>query len=418
MFKTIHRNIEIFTIFSICLLGIGCTSALSESLDMNVITTEIPVSGQTAETDQDADQDTDQDTDAFDTPDTAIVDAAIDMMLVDMAPEIIEPEDPCINVDCGLNGRCESQQMAVECVCDNHYEAVGLSCVAEDLDQDGSDFLSDCDDDNREVYPNALELCDQIDQDCDIRVDEGACSIWVLSPRSDQWSAYPLDVSGSVNTPLGTIKAAWDIEDSDIGFVLTQNGYHELRLSALTWSPARPLSDLLLSVDAPLEHAAFADSIPASHTNSNFETITINLVDAGGTKRIWMLKYLLNSRRFERRLPDRFIGEAHIWREEHSDEYSPNPAFVRAAWTDLENDRYLLDVNPQEYCGSGPVTSNLYTALMTTDSIHLLEVGHCFDFTPSVPLAGSPLDLPNAPNFDDVGAAFWHQGSLYLFRGD
>ena len=124
------------------------------------------------------------------------------------------------------------------------------------------------------------------------------------------------------------------------------------------------------------------------------------------------------SNEFERRFPDRYIAEAHIWREDNANEYAPNPAFVRAAWTDIENIRYILDINPQEYCGNGPSTSNIHIGLLTSERIHLVEAGSCFDFVPPLPLLGSPLDLPNAPNFEEVGAAFWHQGSLYLFRGD
>jgi hypothetical protein len=178
------------------------------------------------------------------------------------------------------------------------------------------------------------------------------------------------------------------------------------------------LSDLFIPEDAPLQNAAFALSNPASHTDTPYETITINLVDNGGSKKIWILKYFISSGRYETYYSDQYIGDPHIWREEHSDEYSPNPAFIRASWLDIENTRYVLNVNPQTFCGQGPTSSNIHMGLLTSDMIHLIEAGSCFDFVPPVAITGSPLDLPGAPNFAEIGAAFWHQGSLYLFRGD
>ncbi|RME22607.1 MAG: hypothetical protein D6798_15375 [Deltaproteobacteria bacterium] len=42
-----------------------------------------------------------------------------------------------------------------------------------DADQDGYDSSIDCDDDNPAINPSAVEICDQVDNDCDGSVDEG-----------------------------------------------------------------------------------------------------------------------------------------------------------------------------------------------------------------------------------------------------
>lgn len=67
--------------------------------------------------------------------------------------------------------------------CDDLDEAVGATFTYEDLDSDGigSDIPSceanavtitgDCDDDDPDINPNADEICDTIDNDCDGRVD-------------------------------------------------------------------------------------------------------------------------------------------------------------------------------------------------------------------------------------------------------
>ena len=45
---------------------------------------------------------------------------------------------------------------------------------AEDQDRDGADATVDCDDNDYEVYPGALEACDGKDNDCDQAIDEDA----------------------------------------------------------------------------------------------------------------------------------------------------------------------------------------------------------------------------------------------------
>ena len=57
----------------------------------------------------------------------------------------------------------------------------GLYDVEEypDRDNDGYDVLVDCDDDNGTVYPNAVELCDDLDNDCDSSIDEDTSTYFI-----------------------------------------------------------------------------------------------------------------------------------------------------------------------------------------------------------------------------------------------
>jgi len=79
---------------------------------------------------------------------------------------------------CLVDADCVSMDMCLELAC-----AAG-TCVETGLliDGDGDRYApvpcgNDCDDTNATVFPGATELCDGLDQDCDMRIDEGAPGI-------------------------------------------------------------------------------------------------------------------------------------------------------------------------------------------------------------------------------------------------
>ncbi len=63
-----------------------------------------------------------------------------------------------------------------------------------DLDGDGVDECSDCDDTDASNYPGATEVCDKKDNNCDSEIDEnGVCnnSFWLL--------VLPAIISGDIS---------------------------------------------------------------------------------------------------------------------------------------------------------------------------------------------------------------------------
>ena len=64
---------------------------------------------------------------------------------------------------------------------------------AEDLDGDGFDHTVDCDDQNIDVFPDAQEVCDDIDNDCDGLIDEAL--------RITYWPDVDMDNFGDPSTP-------------------------------------------------------------------------------------------------------------------------------------------------------------------------------------------------------------------------
>ena len=84
-----------------------------------------------------------------------------------------------------------------------------------DLDGDGYDATTDCDDDDPAVHPGADELCNDLDDDCDAEVDEdpvdGATG-WV-DADGDGWGSA-VEVSGCA-LPLDAAEVPGDCDDDD-----------------------------------------------------------------------------------------------------------------------------------------------------------------------------------------------------------
>ena len=83
-----------------------------------------------------------------------------------------------------------------------------------DVDGDGYPAEEDCDDEDASIHPDAEELCDGVDNDCDDEVDEGLLGTWYTDADADGYGDPEAPVE-DCEAPAGTVEDATDCDDSD-----------------------------------------------------------------------------------------------------------------------------------------------------------------------------------------------------------
>ncbi|MCK6525409.1 hypothetical protein L6R49_28720 [Myxococcota bacterium] len=84
----------------------------------------------------------------------------------------------------------------------------------EDNDGDGVPASEDCDDDDASTYPDAAELCDGADNDCDGEVDEDVLGVFYTDADNDGYGDDSAPVE-ACEQPEGTSALGGDCDDAD-----------------------------------------------------------------------------------------------------------------------------------------------------------------------------------------------------------
>ncbi|MCB9758593.1 MAG: hypothetical protein H6739_02010 [Alphaproteobacteria bacterium] len=94
--------------------------------------------------------------------------------------------------------------------------AVDASGVVVDEDGDGFGAGVDCDDTSAAINPNAPEVCNGLDDDCDGQVDVDAtdAATWYVDTDGDGWG-NPLISEAACEAPAGYVADAGDCDDGD-----------------------------------------------------------------------------------------------------------------------------------------------------------------------------------------------------------
>ncbi len=95
-----------------------------------------------------------------------------------------------------------------------HTGGTGDDTGIIDEDGDGWSSAEDCDDQDHDTHPDALEICNGADDDCDGLVDDGAESTWYADHDEDGYGDAASTAS-ACNRPAGYVPTGNDCDDTD-----------------------------------------------------------------------------------------------------------------------------------------------------------------------------------------------------------
>ena len=99
--------------------------------------------------------------------------------------------------------------------CDPDGEKQRQAILTADADADGFSIEDgDCNDAMPEVFPDAEELCDGLDNDCDTVTDEGTQHLWYLDGDGDGYGNPSTEVD-ACDQPAGYIPTSGDCDDNN-----------------------------------------------------------------------------------------------------------------------------------------------------------------------------------------------------------
>ena len=128
--------------------------------------------------------------------------------------------DDCDDDNPNTNPDAEEVIDGVDNDCDGLIDCddpdIADSDLCNDADDDGFTADVDCDDNDPNTYPGAVEFCDGVDNDCDEEIDEDAADAptWYLDADSDGFGD-PENSITSCFPPEGYVENSTDCDDSD-----------------------------------------------------------------------------------------------------------------------------------------------------------------------------------------------------------
>lgn len=225
--------------------------------------------------------------------------------------------------------------------------------------------------------------------------DESACNAWFLAPGAMEWEALTIGGPAAL-APSGSVLAAFDIEASQVGFVITADEVVRVDLATRAWVSKVAFDALFDEVNVAVESAY---SIPAYWANMPGAPESIALV---GIDVAFIYEYDQGADAFE-------FDQAVTLGAEWNGPDAPPEGSVREMWLDVTNGQGWVDANISRACpdADGPVGP--YIAVVT-DEVQILDAGYCFAFFPPVDYAAfAPTGRPGAPPVERIGGIAYNE---------
>ena len=298
-------------------------------------------------------------------------------------------DDPCEGVDCGEQGVCVEQDGAPSCDCDEGSQADGLNCVDRPPCQAGD-----------------------------------GCAVYRLPHGENAYEVTDFDESDLSEGLDGVVVAAFNLEETTRAYLLTESSYFRINTEDFSILDSGPHGDIHADLETNASLVG-AFSIPERVGSSemgegNDSVVFVRNPDDSNHGLSLALHYNFSERSFEE-FDEHQGWEPIDWSQDFEETKHPSvDDEYQAIWLDDENIRNFLQGDVAEVCGgSGPTDSEglVYQAILTSTSVHIAAAAACFPFLSRLDNDTAPIfaSFAHRPNPEEIGAAFWHDRSLYFF---
>ncbi len=240
--------------------------------------------------------------------------------------------------------------------------------------------------------------------------DPAACTAWRLPAGAGQWEAEALDAESSL-APTEVVRAAFDVEGTLEGMVLTDSRLHVVDLDSGQWVRSENRAEILPDLGDDEIRGAY--SVPAYWGAMFGGDANVEGIGFFSATTVYQYGYEIDSQTFV------FDSSMTMFGENWDAPDAPEPAAIRSTWLDVTNDPGWFTADIMTLCGAmgepGP-----YVGFVAGSDVHVSDAGYCFEFDAPVPMMDfEPFGLPGAPGAGDVGASLYSETTgLWVFRGE
>lgn len=348
----------------------------------------------------------------------------------------MECVDPCDDVDCGP-GDCVVPDDDWECDCDDGFEfdSTTEQCVSSDPCDDvncganesciivGGEAECQCDD----GFEKEGSICVPIPE-CMGGVQE--CAVYVLHENAFSYQKTDYEDTDLADALDGPVIAGFGLEDTHRAYLLTDSSFVRINTTDFSVQVTGSLSALHSELtDVSMIQLAY--TVPERHPGGD-------VGDGDGNDNVTFIRNPSSFHHGEALVLDYNFSSAGFdaspvldWSNDfgwgaQTPEYEPyvpsTDVDYLAGWLDDENFPEWIDdeASPADACPDDNVSDNPigipYFGLLTSaETVHYQGAALTAGCSPFLDTNDEPFGYFSAPSPEDIGAAVWHNRTLYLF---